>query len=180
MWPETQKAKADNRHELVLSGTDVARRIEEDGFDEDIYSLVSLNFLEVSRTTLKLLGSEIGQLVKMQNLVLRNNTLESLPESLGSMQKLKFLDVSGNQLKTLPRCISDLTELYTLNASMNKLDDVPPLTSLVKLTVLDISHNNLEKFPEGLNEDGALQIAELNLSNNCIVEIPADVSLRNA
>ena len=137
MWPETHTAKVENRHELVLSGSDISRRIDQsgdedgsDGFDNDIFTLVSLNFLEVSRTSLSKVTNGIGQLVNMQNLVLRNNALQSLPDSLGNMTKLKFLDISGNQLTELPDCISNLSELYTLNASMNQLTQVFVLTAI--------------------------------------------------
>ena len=66
-----------------------------------------------------------------------------------------------------------------MNVSMNTLVELPSLRLLSKLTVLDASHNNLTDFPDGLDESGALQVAELNLSSNRITEILPAVCIRN-
>ena len=96
MWPETQVAKNDSRCELVLTGADISRRIEADDgvFDPAVFRLSALNFLEVSKTQLRVLGDDLGLLTRMQNLVLRNNELETLPASIGNLTKLKLVLVS--------------------------------------------------------------------------------------
>lgn len=65
--------------ELVLTGPEVAKRIDENGLDEHVYDLADLNFLEISRTSLALLDSKIGNLRNLSRLVLHNNKLKELP-----------------------------------------------------------------------------------------------------
>lgn len=74
VWPEIAKAEADGRHEIVLSGSDISKRISErPGFDLPIkfYQLKSLNYIDISGTSLQNLSEQLGELDMLQNLVLR-------------------------------------------------------------------------------------------------------------
>jgi len=174
MWLETEQAKNENRHELVLTGTRISERIDSSGLDDHIFTLEELNFLEISKTTLTTLNDGLGNLINLQNLVLRNNKIASLPASIGKLQKLKFLDLSTNELEELPGEISELTELQRLNVSVNKLTGFPDVSKLVNLHVLEVSHNSLESLPEGLCNSESLGVAEIYASSNEISELPAD------
>ena len=55
-WEEVAVVAHEKRHELVLSGPEVSKRIDSEGFDKKVYSLVSLNFLELSKIVAILLG----------------------------------------------------------------------------------------------------------------------------
>ena len=176
MWLETEQAKKENRHELVLSGPSISERINHNGLDGHIFNLEGLNFLEISKTSLSHLDDNLGKLVNLQNLVLRNNKIDCLPGSIGKLQKLKFLDLSSNELKELPDEIGVLTELQRLNVSVNKLTDFPDISKLDNVHVLDVSHNLLESLPEGLCSTESLGVTEVYASNNEILELPADFS----
>lgn len=174
MWLETEQAKNENRHELVLTGPRISERIDGRGLDDQIFTLENLNFLEISKTTLASLDDSLGNLVNLQNLVLRNNKIATLPSSIGKLQKLKFLDLSTNELEKLPDEIGNLTELQRLNVSVNKLTNFPDVSKLINLHVLDISHNSLESLPEGFCSSEPLGVTEVYASSNEIAELPSD------
>jgi Leucine-rich repeat (LRR) protein len=79
MWTEIQQVQEHQRHELVLTGPEVAQRVAENGLDEHLYNLAMLNFLEISKTPLATLDSRIGQLKNLTRLVLHYNKLKELP-----------------------------------------------------------------------------------------------------
>ena len=73
-WPEIIKAKADGRHEIVLSGPEISIRISErPGLDlpVELFALHSVNYLDISGTSLQNLSDLLGELEMLQNLVLR-------------------------------------------------------------------------------------------------------------
>ena len=136
-WSEISQALEEKRRELVLTGKDVALRVEKDGLDDALYSLELLNFLEISNVGLRSISSDVGKLDSLVNLVLRSNKLESLPGSIGQLKTLHVLDVSRNALTELPNEIGDLSELHTFDASSNQISSLPDTFSkLEKLTVI--------------------------------------------
>jgi len=167
-WEEVEVAQRENRRELVLSGKQIQTRILAGGLDQNIFKLVSLNYLDISEAGLELLTEEVGNLVNLGNLVLKGNCLMSLPPAINKLTKLKLLDVSKNKLATLPD-ISGLDQLSTLNVSLNKLTTFPEigLEKCVKLSLLDLSVNDLTDI--SVLENTSLEfLAELNLSRNSI------------
>ncbi|KAL3244255.1 hypothetical protein MRX96_018879 [Rhipicephalus microplus] len=127
-WQEVDHARTEKRCELVLSGAEVSKRIEEDSFDVSVYTLFHLNFLEVSHTCLPEIPVGIARLVNLTRLVLNANQLSKLPPDLGKLRKLKFLDsfnVSNNRLTAFPDEFSKLTRLIVFNFSRNKLEEFP-------------------------------------------------------
>lgn len=174
MWPEIDLVKSENRHELVLSGSAISARIEEEGLLEDLFSLLTLNYLNISETKLDAISSKIAQLENLQTLVLHSNALTEAPEEIFSLSKLKILDLSRNKLQKIPDSLASLTQLTTLNISSNALESFPTL-KLTKLAVLDLSNNKLSDFPDiGYPEVSVLH--DLKLNANCIQELPAAIS----
>ena len=77
-WPEVDRYKEQKAHELVLTGAaiDERLRLDVDQIDARIFSLTSLNFLEISSSVLaKLPPGAFDNLPNLINLVLRNNQL---------------------------------------------------------------------------------------------------------
>ncbi|KAL3858083.1 hypothetical protein ACJMK2_012697 [Sinanodonta woodiana] len=197
-WQEVVTAKKENRRELTLNGQDISRRIDESGFDNGVYDLISLNFLDISDTSMSELKSDIGRLVNVTSLILCNNQLVSIPAEIGSLTKLKVLNISNNRLKDLPESICSFPEIHTLNVSMNSLTSFPSVSSLSSIHILNISNNQLKALPDGIYDLEHLselrassnQIAELspdilnlsrlsvlNLANNKLVDIPPELSM---
>jgi Leucine rich repeat len=71
---------------------------------------------------------------------LSRSNLKSLPTEIEYLPHLKYLDLSANSLETLPPHISKLSALHTLNLSQNQLCSLPwqliHLTSLTRLTLV--------------------------------------------
>ena len=108
-----KKLAGQSPRELVLSGADISKQIEDEGgINELVYSIKSLNFVEITRTSsLKDISSKISNLSNLTNLVLHSNQLTKVPDEIGSLTKLKFLDLSRNLLTELPSSISNLNNL---------------------------------------------------------------------
>lgn len=75
--------------------------------------------------------------------------------------------MKNNDLRKLYGELTQLNCLRSLNLRHNSIKNsgIPPeLFDLEELTTLDLSHNNLEAVPEGLEKVRSLLV--LNLSNN--------------
>lgn len=95
-WTELIKQKP---RELILSGDKASKQFEEEnGLNSLIFKISSINFLEISKTCLSHLPSQVESLNNLTNLMLRDNNLTELPESICKLDKLKYLDVSNNKL----------------------------------------------------------------------------------
>ncbi|XP_018572838.1 leucine-rich repeat-containing protein 47-like [Anoplophora glabripennis] len=175
MWPEVEKAKNENRHEIILTGGEISQRIEKNGLDLSVFNLIGLNFLNISDTILNTIPDEIAKLTNLQTLLLHSNKLEEINESLCRLDKLKTLDLSRNAIKVLPDTLANLLHLVTLNISGNKLENFPALSKNSKLSVLDLSNNKLKSFPQICSEELA-NLSELKLHGNEIEEIPNTIS----
>ena len=91
MWPEVQTAKAEQRHELVLHGKDVSDRVQSGGgcVDEEVFSLVKLNFLEISEAKLQSVPETLSSLVNLTSLVLKSNQLSKVPDGINRCLRRK-------------------------------------------------------------------------------------------
>ena len=176
MWPEVSTAKAENRRELVLTGRDIANKIEDDGLDEDIFELTQLNFLEITRSGLQMLSPKIGQLANLTSLSLHGNKLDEIPVTICKLNKLKLLDISMNNLSVLPQEISSLLDLQTLNASNNNLTEFIDVSRFSKLQSLDVSNNKLKELPSGIDSPELKLLMTLSALNNEIESLPDNLS----
>lgn len=177
-WPEIEKASAGRRRELVLQGPSVDERISsEGGLSSHIYSLLLLNYLEVSQCpSLTHIHEDIRNLTNLQSLILCRNKLSSVPGVVGSLGSLKVLDLSVNDLKALPEEISQLKELNTLNVSCNSLEVLPEgLSKCTKLSTINISKNRISGFPADFYSERLDLLSTLVASDNCIEHLSGDV-----
>lgn len=174
MWPEITQAETENRRELKLSGAEISERISSNGLDRSLFSLTSLNLLNISDTVLTELPVEISNLTNLQTLLLYGNEIKQIPSSIGDLKKLKVLDISRNKLESVPDAITELTSLTTLNLSCNALTEFPALENSAQLSVLDLSRNKLTEFPSICFEANS-HIAEVNFKDNEIEVIPFEI-----
>ena len=175
-WPEIYVAIKENRHELVLSGGEISEKISAKGIDPTLFTVQGLNYLKISHTCLDNLPDEIQNLQNLTNLVLDLNKLKSLPKSIGKLTKLKVLDCSMNSIENVPEEFENLPQLSTLNLSSNLIDNLPCQKLNAKLSVLDLSHNKFETFPDICYSE-LVHLAEVRLHNNEIKEIPSNIFL---
>lgn len=176
MWPEIQTAKNENRHELILPGQKINERLVRDGLDPNLFTLVNLNYLNLSDTTLSLVPDDISKLSNLQSLVLFSNKLTEVNSKVFELEKLKVLDLSRNEIEELSADISKLCNLTTLNVSSNKLSELPSFHSNTKLTVLNAANNKIREFPKVCFGDLA-NLSDVQLNGNEIESIPGDVSV---
>ncbi|XP_014675925.1 PREDICTED: leucine-rich repeat-containing protein 47-like [Priapulus caudatus] len=162
------------RHELVLTGPAAASEVEADGLDEKLFTITTLNFLEVSKCDLKIASENLSKLVNLTSLVLHSNKLSSLPDSIGKLIKLKLLDVSRNELEELPETLGSLVQLQTLDVGNNKLESLPEsICELKNLGHLGISHNSYKHFPPVICDIPSLM--QIKAGDNQITDVPPEI-----
>ncbi|KAE8712464.1 kinetochore protein spc25-like isoform X1 [Hibiscus syriacus] len=132
--------------------------------------LVSLQFVDFSDNVIQgTLSSSLGSLSSLTKLILGKNRFSaSIPTQLGSCLNLQLLDLSSNQLTgNTPASLGKITTLeIALNLSWNQLTgDIPEnFTALMKLGILEISHNQLVGDLQYLA--GLQNLVVLNVSHN--------------
>lgn len=166
-------------HELRISGPKHAKQIEdENGLNDIIFRIHSLNFMEVSKTSLNVLPMKIKDLENLTALMLYDNKLERIPPEIGLLKKLKTLDLSNNNLTSLPEELSKLVSLQTLNLINNQISELPKdLSNWSNLIVIKFSHNNFQRFPQGLCSPTFKQhLTEIHATNNQISNLPLEIN----
>ncbi|XP_035229535.1 leucine-rich repeat-containing protein 47-like [Stegodyphus dumicola] len=174
-WAEVTQAQKEKRCELVLSGPFYDKLILKGGLDPGIFQIKHLNFLEISKTSLKDLPSDVGELVNLTRMVVCSNALIALPPEIGKLKKLKYLDVSHNKIAELPSQLCELTDLQSLNVSTNKLSSLPTLNEKSNLVTLNISYNNFSVFPVNICDAKLKHFTDLLANNNDISAIPPEI-----
>ncbi|XP_069550023.1 leucine-rich repeat-containing protein 47 [Brachyistius frenatus] len=178
MWPEVEKAATEKRRELVLQGLVVDKRIcSNGGLTSSVYSLLLLNYLEVSQCpSLTAIHEDVQHLTNLQSLILCRNKLASVPNVIGKLKSLKVLDLSVNDLKVLPEGIAELKELNTLNVSCNSLQVLPEgLAQCAKLSFINVSKNRIAGFPADLFSERLDLLSTLVASDNLVEELSGDI-----
>ncbi len=136
-----------------------------------IGQLSALENLDLSNNELAALPVEIGHCHQLRRLNLRRNKLTKLPELDQTFKYLIQFDASNNYLTRLPNWIQQCTRIEAMNLAENRFRSLPTfLSELPRLTKLDVSDNILRKWP-ALPDS----LTTLNLNNNPITSIPADI-----
>nr|XP_033807442.1 leucine-rich repeat-containing protein 57 [Geotrypetes seraphini]XP_033807444.1 leucine-rich repeat-containing protein 57 [Geotrypetes seraphini]XP_033807445.1 leucine-rich repeat-containing protein 57 [Geotrypetes seraphini] len=143
-------------------------------FPEDLQKLVSLRTIDLSGNKIETLPHLVGKFILLKTLTLNHNKLRVLPEELCKLKKLETLHLNSNHLTHLPSNFGQLSALKTLSLSGNQLRAVPTqLCGLRHLDMVDLSKNKIQAVPD---EIGELQAIELNLNQNQISQISAQIS----
>lgn len=174
-WHVIRTAAAENKHELVLSGPVISELIEKRGFDKSLFNLQHLNFLNITQTCLQEIPEEIEKLQNLTTLVLHSNQISKIPNTIEKLEKLKVLDCSRNKLTSLPDEIGKLPQLTTMNLSSNLLTLLPSQATNVKLSVLNLSNNKFENFPDVCYAE-LIHLSEIYVNGNEIKEIPTTIN----
>lgn len=173
-WPEIRKVAETKRYELILVGSEISKRIEDQGghLDSNLYKLTHLNLLEVAKTKLAILPRQISQIENLTSLLFHSNELTTIPPEIGKLANLKNLDFSNNKLTTLPDELKNLKELMTINFGGNQLETLFPLDEMSKLAVLDLSRNKFKTLLETTTDLTKLEnLSCINASFNELVEL---------
>ena len=146
--------------------------------------------LDLSGLNLTELPPEIGKLTQLKTLILGKrdeegyecvgNQLTTLPAEIANLTDLQTLLIADNQLKSLPQVLSKLKNLRELDLSVNALQSLSKniIGTLIALTTLDLSANQLTTVPEAI---GTLSnLMTLDLSNNQLTTVPEAIGSLSA
>ncbi|KAI8927847.1 hypothetical protein BC831DRAFT_450711 [Entophlyctis helioformis] len=108
-------------------------------------SLANLSVLNLSFNRIAALPEALCSL-PLVDLQLASNCLRSLPADIGRLSRLSTLELADNQIAALPPSLSALAALQKLGLAKNHLVsiDLVSLSSLVRLTELNLSYNRIE------------------------------------
>ena len=140
--------------------------------------LTRLQYLSLEGNGMTVLADRaLEGLVALKMLNLANNKLSTLPPELFADTKdLHQLHLQNNSINVLaPGLLGDLSQLVALDLSSNELTsewvNANTFTGLLRLIVLNLSHNRINKLDSAVFRDlYALQI--LRLEDNAITSIP--------
>jgi Leucine-rich repeat (LRR) protein len=112
-----------------------------------------------------------------QSVMLRSNNYALVPKFVLEMRSVQLLDLSHNLLSALPHAFGNLTNIRTLNLCNNKFVAWPATTfAQTGITMLNLSQNKLEMIPREVGLFHTV-LKSLNLSQNCIVNLPLAQSI---
>jgi Leucine-rich repeat (LRR) protein len=149
--------------------------------DRRIYRITTLKelFLVVGSVSLPDGITHLANLTRLEIHGRRANPVRSLPADLLKcmVQRLVLANVLGVE-RLLPALPPNLVELNVLNCQMHAVPN--GWFSDRKLQILDLTHNELNRFPEGLLAIRSLKFLGLDLNNIAVVpalKIPKDRNL---
>lgn len=109
---------------------------------EEVFTLDSLEVLNLANNNLENIPKSIIKLSKLQRIYISSNKFLYFPTILLKLKSLKFIDIHNNSLKKIPVSINDLQNLERLELDSNDIRNLPPsILKLKNLKVLDIRSN---------------------------------------
>lgn len=134
--------------------------------NDKLFDIVTIRELDLSNNLIEHLPTDLLKLNHLVYLNLEKNKLCDIDVNL-NFDHLRELNLSSNKFKQIPLCIFNLNNLEILmmnNNHLEKINEHGKLIEMKKLTVLDLSNNNIEKIPFELGL--ARQLHHLNLMGN--------------
>ena len=111
-----------------------------------IQNLSSLKVLDLRKNRL----GKIDDLSScpLEELDIGSNYIGELPVWLRNMPTLKTLNIGVNELKKIPDWLPDLTNIETLKMHKNHLKELPDLSTMKKISYLNLYLNQWKNFPK--------------------------------
>jgi hypothetical protein len=138
-----------------------------------IDSVSKIDTIDLSDNKLEAIEQNVfvyfGKRIVTTTLILRNNRLSHI--QIGSLpETLKSLNLDGNNLRLIQdEALANLHDLQELILSHNHLYDIPNISNLTKLGVIDFSYNSITKIDNKLFRN-LTELYFINLSSNKIYE----------
>lgn len=126
-----------------------------------VWTATEAEHLDLRNNHLSEIPSAIGELTRLRRLQLSSNHFERLPVELFSLTELERLDLDHNRVTELPAELGQLRRLERLSVRNNPLEHVGDVSSLERLTSLNLAATRLGALPKGLGST-ALEILRLN------------------
>eukprot|EP01119_Soliformovum_irregulare_P012995 TRINITY_DN3422_c0_g1_i3.p1 TRINITY_DN3422_c0_g1~~TRINITY_DN3422_c0_g1_i3.p1 ORF type:complete len:988 (-),score=346.47 TRINITY_DN3422_c0_g1_i3:57-3020(-) len=135
-------------------------------FPPTLMDLVQLENLDVSGNRISSFPADLSGFKNLSELNLSHCGLVKIPMGIVKISQLKKLTVELNNLTEFPPEMSKLGKLEVVSASLNKIKDISNLCGLPLLRELDLTDNKIENLPADLPKMSSL--TSLNLENNLI------------
>jgi Leucine-rich repeat (LRR) protein len=144
----------------------MARRIQKHQSEAEGSNSLSLDRLHSERLSKELFG-----LVHLTELDLSRNKLDQLPAEFVQLSQLRFLNLNSNRLRTLENFPA--LNLEVLELADNLLQAIPTVfcQSMTTLRSLSLESNQLQKLPKEFSSFQKLE--ELYLQSNQFTRIPS-------
>ncbi|KAF7825513.1 receptor-like protein 7 [Senna tora] len=141
-------------------------------FPKEIFQVQSLSSLDLSfNSGLQGSFSSFPKNGSLQELILsKTNFSGALPDSISNLKQLSRLEISQCNLNgILPDSMSNLKELTYLDLSFNNFTGpIPPFDMMMKITLIDLSHNKLSGGISSALLKGLAKLVSINLQGNVL------------
>lgn len=133
--------------------------------------------LFIHNRALDIFPEEIFQLSNLVQLELSLNRLSSIPEKILQLQQLQIVNFNKNRFQAIPAFICQLSHLQKVSFNKNKIVDFSNIVNHKNIQSISLIDNRIEHFPE---LDHISKLSVLQLSNNNINALPVHMNrLRN-
>lgn len=133
----------------------------------NFWPLKSLEYLDLSHNSITLVPKSFAPQHNLKTLLLSHNKINKIPQALAMLSNLEILDLSSNNIFSLPHGLFELMHsLRRLLLNQNPLTDIPELSDLISLELLDLSETAITKIP--------VSIAKLSQLNSLYLDDPVD------
>ncbi|KFB44593.1 AGAP001491-PA-like protein [Anopheles sinensis] len=133
-----------------------------------------LKTLDISENRFNVLPDDVAKFTLLKHLNASGNKIASIPECIGLLLKLETLNMMNNLLTSIPRTLASCSHLKQVILSNNQINAFPTVfCELKQLDLLDLSRNKITEIPP---EVKSLQVTELNLNQNQITIVAAEIA----
>ena len=123
-----------------------------------------MTYLSLFKNNLTKIPESLSKITTLQRINIAHNRLCEMPEL---PKGLVDIDLSSNFITAIHHQLQDMKNLDRLLISSNEINDVWPeaLSGNEKLTQIDLSRNELDKFPETITECPILEWLDISRNN---------------
>ncbi|KAI1292098.1 Protein flightless-1 [Halotydeus destructor] len=161
-----------------VRGLDLSQNnLQDDKFPKSVSTMTSLKWIKLNNSKLDWIPDELGSLNQIEALAVAKNNLTSLHGEISAMKSLRSLNCRRNKLKNtgIPQNIFQLKELTILDLSHNQLNEVPEeLEHSTNLKLLNLSYNQIDFLPNQLFVN-LTNLTFLDLSDNNLDTVPPQI-----
>jgi Leucine-rich repeat (LRR) protein len=116
----------------------------------------SLKILDISFNDIVVLPDFV-KMNLLEELHCEHNQIERIPDSISGLKSLNLLNASHNKIEWMSPKIKSIKNVVSINLSYNNInhDGFPyqSFEALIKLTTLNLSHNEIKEIPNGRYND---------------------------
>lgn len=133
--------------------------------------------VDLSGNRLSKVSSKLFDISTVRELDLSNNLIQQIPADLQNLNHLVYLNLENNKLSAIDIELN-FTHLRELNLSYNQFQRIPEqVFNLKNLEILMLNNNRIEEINQHENLIQLNKLTVLDLSNNNIGRVPCELGL---